>query len=110
MYVSGNYDRLAKMIVKAREARGWSQSDLAGLAYVSDVVVARVEAGNPPNVVALRALESALGWLPGMFDLILGEDAAALDDDAAFASGADDEDDGSADLRELTVDSTIDWA
>lgn len=108
--MSGNFDRLAEMIVKAREARGWSQSDLAGLAYVSDVVVARVEAGNPPNLVALRAVESALGWLPGMFDLVLGEDAAALDGDAAFAPGADEQDDGSADLRELTVDSTIDWA
>jgi transcriptional regulator with XRE-family HTH domain len=108
--VSGNYDRLAAMIVKAREARGWSQSDLAGLAYVSDIVVARVEAGNPPNRVALRAVESALGWLPGMFDFVLGEDVAALDGDAALVPGDEDEDDGSADLRELTVDSTIDWA
>jgi transcriptional regulator with XRE-family HTH domain len=112
--VSGNYERLAAMIVKAREARGWSQADLAGLAYVSDVVVARVEAGNPPNKVALRAVESALGWLPGMFDFVLGEDVAALDDDAPLVSRAEDEeedeDDGSADLRELTVDSSIEWA
>lgn len=103
--MSGNYERLAAMIVKAREARGWSQADLASLAYVSDVVIARVEAGNPPNTVALKAVEQALGWLPGIFDLILGQDAAAIDGDAA-----DDEDDGSADLRELTVDSSIDWA
>jgi len=108
--VSGNYDRLAKMIVKAREARGWSQSDLASLAYVTDVVIARVEAGNPPNAVALKAVEQALGWLPGIFDLILGEDAGSMENGAALAAEGDDEDDGSAELRELTVDSSIDWA
>jgi ribosome-binding protein aMBF1 (putative translation factor) len=106
--VSGKYDRPAAMIVKAREARGWSQSDLANLAYVTEVVIARVEAGNPPNAVALKAVEQALGWLPGIFDLVLAEDA----DEGALADDGDDadEDDGSAELRELTVDSTIDWA
>lgn len=110
--MSGNYDRLAAMIVKAREARGWSRSDLASLAYVTEVVIARVEAGNPPNLVALKAVEQALGWLPGIFDLILAEDAAADGADAALdlAAVGDDEDDGSAELRELTVDSSIDWA
>src|SRR5690242_18474784 len=99
------------MIVKAREARGWTQSDLANLAYVTEVVIARVEAGNPPNAVALNAVEQALGWLPGIFDLILAEHGdAEEDDDAALATDADDEDDGSAELRELTVDSSIDWA
>jgi ribosome-binding protein aMBF1 (putative translation factor) len=107
--VSGNYDRLAAMIVKAREARGWSQSDLANLAYVTEVVIARIEAGRPPNAVALKAVEQALGWLPGIFDLILGEDAEA-GGDVVLAVEDDDEDDGSAELRELTVDSTIDWA
>ena len=58
--VSGNYDRLAAMIVKAREARGWSQSDLANLAYVTEVVIARVEAGNPPNMVGSRASRPAI--------------------------------------------------
>lgn len=105
--MSGNYDRLAAMIVKAREARGWSQSDLANLAYVTEVVIARVEAGNPPNAVALKAVEQALGWLPGIFDLILGEDAESGE---GAEIGEDDEDDGSAELRELTVDSSIDWA
>lgn len=105
--MSGNYDRLAAMIVKAREARGWSQSDLANLAYVTEVVIARVEAGNPPNAVALKAVEQALGWLPGIFDLILGEDAESGE---RAEIGEDDEDDGSAELRELTVDSSIDWA
>lgn len=105
--MSGNYDRLAAMIVKAREARGWSQSDLANLAYVTEVVIARVEAGNPPNAVALKAVEQALGWLPGIFDLILGEDGERPED---AEPGEDDEDDGSAELRELTVDSSIDWA
>jgi transcriptional regulator with XRE-family HTH domain len=108
--VSGNYDRLAAMIVKARVARGWSQSDLASLAYVTEVVIARVEAGNPPNAVALKAVEQALGWLPGIFDLILGQDGGSLGTDAALAVEGDDEDDGSAELRELTVDSSIDWA
>lgn len=108
--MSGNYDRLAAMIVKAREARGWSQSDLANLAYVTEAVIARVEAGNPPNVVALKAVEQALGWLPGIFDLILGQDADADGDEDALAAAGDEEDDGSAELRELTVDSTIDWA
>ena len=107
--VSGNYDRLAKMIVKAREARGWSQSDLASLAYVTEVVIARVEAGNPPNAVALKAVEQALGWLPGIFDLVLGEDAS-LENGVVLAAEGDYEDDGSAELRELTVDSSIDWA
>lgn len=108
--MSGNYDRLAAMIVKAREARGWSQSDLANLAYVTEAVIARVEAGNPPNVVALKAVEQALGWLPGIFDLILGQDTDADGDEDALAAAGDEEDDGSAELRELTVDSTIDWA
>ena len=108
--MSGNYDRLAAMIVKAREARGWSQSDLASLAYVTEAVIARVEAGKPPNQVALKAVEQALGWLPGIFDLILGEDAALDGNDAALAVDEDDEDDGSAELRELTVDSSIEWA
>jgi transcriptional regulator with XRE-family HTH domain len=108
--VSGNYERLAAMIVKAREARGWSQSDLANLAYVTEVVIARVEAGNPPNLVALKAVEQALGWLPGIFDLILGEDAGEIDGDTTLAAEGDDEDDGSAELRELTVDSSIEWA
>ena len=111
--MSGNYDRLAAMIVKAREAKGWTQSDLATLAYVTETVIARVEAGNPPNAVALKAVEQALGWLPGIFDLILGEDAEAMADGAALAGDAedgDDYDDGSAELRELTVDSTIEWA
>lgn len=109
--MSGNYDRLAAMIVKAREARGWSQADLANLAYVTEAVIARVEAGNPPNLVALKAVEQALGWLPGIFDLILGEDAAPdADGAAALAVDGDDEDDGSAELRELTVDSSIEWA
>jgi transcriptional regulator with XRE-family HTH domain len=109
--VSGKYDRLAAMIVKAREARGWTQADLASLAYVTEVVIARVEAGNPPNTVALKAVEQALGWLPGIFDLILAEHADAEEDDATTLSAdGDDEDDGSAELRELTVDSSIDWA
>ena len=108
--MSGNYDRLAAMIVKAREARGWSRSDLASLAYVTEVVIARVEAGNPPNAVALKAVEQALGWLPGIFDLILGQDGGSLGTDAVLAVEGDDEDDGSAELRELTVDSSIDWA
>lgn len=108
--VSGNYERLAAMIVKAREARGWSQSDLASLAYVTEAVIARVEAGNPPNAVALKAVEQALGWLPGIFELVLGEDAEDWENGAALAPEGDDEDDGSAELRELTVDSTIDWA
>ena len=108
--MSGNYERLAAMIVKAREARGWSQSDLANLAYVTEAVIARVEAGKPPNRVALKAVEQALGWLPGIFDLILGEDAAPEDAESALGVEGDDEDDGSAELRELTVDSTIDWA
>lgn len=110
--MSGKYDRLAAMIVKAREARGWTQSDLANLAYVTEVVIARVEAGNPPNAVALKAVEQALGWLPGIFDLILAEnaDADAQEDDAVLGADGDDEDDGSAELRELTVDSSIDWA
>ena len=105
--MSGNYDRLAAMIVQAREARGWSQSELANLAYVTEVVIARIEAGNPPNTVALKAVEQALGWLPGIFDLILGEDGGGAQD---AEIGEDDEDDGSAELRELTVDSSIDWA
>src|SRR3954453_21007361 len=105
-----SYDRLAKMIVKAREAKGWTQSALAGLAYVTDTVIAKVEAGRPPNMVALRAVEQALGWLPGMFDLVLGADAAALGE-AAADDGADaDEGGGSGQLRELTADATIDWA
>jgi len=111
--VSGKYDRLAAMIVKAREARGWTQSDLANLAYVTEVVIARVEAGNPPNAVALKAVEQALGWLPGIFDLILAETADAdadAEEDAVLGADGDDEDDGSAELRELTVDSSIDWA
>jgi ribosome-binding protein aMBF1 (putative translation factor) len=110
--VSGKYDRLAAMIVKAREARGWSRSDLANLAYVTEVVIARVEAGNPPNMVALKAVEQALGWLPGIFDLVLDQDADPDEDEGVLAAdGADDdEDDGSAELRELTVDSSIDWA
>ena len=107
--MSGKYDRLAAMIVKAREARGWTQSDLANLAYVTEVVIARVEAGNPPNAVALKAVEQALGWLPGIFDLILAETADPEEEDDPVL-GADDEDDGSAELRELTVDSSIDWA
>jgi transcriptional regulator with XRE-family HTH domain len=98
------------MIVKAREARGWTQSDLASLAYVTEVVIARVEAGNPPNTVALKAVEQALGWLPGIFDLILAENADVEEDDAVLGAEGDDEDDGSAELRELTVDSSIDWA
>ena len=109
--MSGKYDRLAAMIVKAREAKGWTQSDLANLAYVTEVVIARVEAGNPPNAVALKAVEQALGWLPGIFDLILAQNAdAEEEDDADLGADGDDEDDGSAELRELTVDSTIDWA
>lgn len=110
--MSGNYERLAAMIVKAREARGWSQSDLANLAYVTEVVIARVEAGNPPNMVALKAVEQALGWLPGIFDLILGQDAGEDDGDVVLAVDGDDEDedDGSGELRELTVDSSIEWA
>jgi transcriptional regulator with XRE-family HTH domain len=108
--VSGNYDRLAAMIVKAREAKGWTQSDLASLAYVTEAVIARIEAGNPPNAVALKAVEQALGWLPGIFDLILGPDAESMTDDAALAIDEDDEGDGSAELRELTVDSSIEWA
>jgi transcriptional regulator with XRE-family HTH domain len=104
-----SYDRLAKMIVKAREAKGWTQSDLAGLAYVTDTVIAKVEAGRPPNMVALRAVEQALGWLPGMFDLVLGPEAEALAETAS-GSAADEEDDGSSGLRELTADATIDWA
>lgn len=108
--MSGKYDRLAAMIVKAREARGWTQSDLANLAYVTEVVIARVEAGNPPNAVALKAVEQALGWLPGIFDLILAETADAEEEDAVLGADGDDEDDGSAELRELTVDSSIDWA
>ncbi|MEY9935226.1 transcriptional regulator with XRE-family HTH domain [Catenulispora sp. GP43] len=107
--MSGKYDRLAAMIVKAREARGWSQSDLANLAYVTEVVIARVEAGNPPNTVALKAVEQALGWLPGIFDLVLGQDADP-DGDLAVDGDDEDEDDGSGELRELTVDSSIDWA
>jgi transcriptional regulator with XRE-family HTH domain len=108
--VSGKYDRLAAMIVKAREARGWTQSDLANLAYVTEVVIARVEAGNPPNAVALKAVEQALGWLPGIFDLILAENTDVEEDDTVLGAEGDDEDDGSAELRELTVDSSIDWA
>jgi transcriptional regulator with XRE-family HTH domain len=108
--VSGKYDRLAAMIVKAREARGWTQSDLANLAYVTEAVIARVEAGNPPNAVALKAVEQALGWLPGIFDLILAEHADTEEDDTTLSTDGDDEDDGSAELRELTVDSSIDWA
>ncbi|NUP50107.1 MAG: helix-turn-helix domain-containing protein [Catenulispora sp.] len=104
-----SYDRLAAMIVKAREARGWTQSDLAGLAYVTDTVIAKVEAGRPPNMVALRAVEQALGWLPGMFDFVLGPDAAALEE-AVAGGAADAEDDGSEELRELVADSSIDWA
>ncbi|GAA2053288.1 hypothetical protein GCM10009839_71320 [Catenulispora yoronensis] len=104
-----SYDRLAAMIVKAREARGWTQSDLAGLAYVTDTVIAKVEAGRPPNLVALRAVEQALGWLPGMFDFVLGPDAGSLPEPVS-AEGADAEDDGSSELRELTADSSIEWA
>ena len=86
-------------------SQAWS--DLANLAYVTEVVIARIEAGNPPNAVALKAVEQALGWLPGIFDLILGEDGERAED---AEPGEDDEDDGSAELRELTVDSSIDWA
>src|SRR3954453_23014144 len=104
-----SYDRLAKMIVKAREAKGWTQSDLAGLAYVTDTVIAKVEAGRPPNMVALRAVEQALGWLPGMFDLVLGPEAEALAETTS-GSAAYEEDDGASGLRELSSDATIHWA
>lgn len=104
-----SYDRLAAMIVKAREARGWTRSELAGLAYVTEAVIAKVEAGRPPNMVALRAVEQALGWLPGMFDFVLGPDAEALEA-AAFGDPADDGDDDADQVRELVADSSIDWA
>jgi transcriptional regulator with XRE-family HTH domain len=105
-----SYDRLAAMIVKAREAKGWTQSDLAGLAYVTDAVIARVEAGRPPNMVALRAVEQALGWLPGMFDLVLGPEAEALSEMTAAGGAEEEDEDESGQLRELTADATIDWA
>lgn len=107
--MSESYDRLAAMITKAREARGWTQSDLAGLAYVTDTVIAKVEAGRPPNMVALRAVEQALGWLPGMFEFVLGPEVAELGEDGFAGAEADDADDA-GELRELTPDSTIDWA
>lgn len=113
--MSGKYDRLAVMIAKAREARGWTQSDLAQLSYMSDAAIANVEAGRPSNRVALYAVEQALGWLPGMFDYVLNQDAAEPDDDedvpGASDTAADDEyEDDAEQTRELVADSTIDWA
>ena len=60
-------------------------------------------------MVALRAVEQALGWLPGIFELVLGAEATALAE-AAPADGAGDDDGDCEDPRELTADSTIDWA
>lgn len=141
--MSGKYDRLAVMIAKAREARGWSQADLAQLTYMSDAAIANVEAGRPTNRAALSAVEQALGWLPGMFDYVLGQGAGAPSGSkagagraaaaavAAAADGGDDvepgedgaapgaeddefeeyeDEDESAQIRELVADSTIDWA
>lgn len=136
--MSGKYDRLAVMIAKAREARGWSQADLAQLCYMSDAAIANVEAGRPTNRAALSAVEQALGWLPGMFDFVLeqgirgggargraGSGGAAVRGEADAVDGAvaaeaeaetDDEfeeyedEDESAQIRELVADSTIDWA
>jgi transcriptional regulator with XRE-family HTH domain len=110
--MSGKYDRLAVMIAKAREARGWTQSDLAQLSYMSDAAIANVEAGRPSNRVALYAVEQALGWLPGMFDYVFNQDADEPDEDEdASGAAADDEyEDDAEQTRELVADSTIDWA
>jgi transcriptional regulator with XRE-family HTH domain len=118
--MSGKYDRLAVMIARAREARGWSQADLAQLSYMSDAAIANVEAGRPSSRVALSAVEQALGWLPGMFDFVLGQgpEAEAEPDGAGPGTGdgaageeyGDDYEDDSEQTRELVADSTIDWA
>lgn len=120
-FMSAKYERLAVIIAKAREARGWTQADLAQLTYMSDTAIANVEAGRPPNRVALSAVEQALGWLPGMFDFVLRQQGVGDDEDedegggsagaggAGAASGAgdgvgdgagDDDDDGSGEVRE----------
>lgn len=114
--MSGKYDRLAVMIARAREARGWSQADLAQLSYMSDAAIANVEAGRPSSRVALSAVEQALGWLPGMFDFVLGQGAdgdgegSEPEADAAGEEFAGEYEDDSEQTRELVADSTIDWA
>jgi transcriptional regulator with XRE-family HTH domain len=106
--MSAKYERLAVIIAKAREARGWTQADLAQLTYMSDTAIANVEAGRPPNLVALSAVEQALGWLPGMFDFVLRQQGVAEDEDEASgeaegAGSGEGDGDGSGEVREWVV-------
>lgn len=62
-----DFDRLARMMVTAREARKWRQEDLATAAGISLSSVQNVEGARPFTRVppSLRKLEKALGWAPG---------------------------------------------
>jgi transcriptional regulator with XRE-family HTH domain len=62
-----DFRRLATAVVKARELRGWRQTDLATAAGVGISSVQNLEAGRqfsrmPPS---LRRIEAALGWEEG---------------------------------------------
>ncbi|HXJ79261.1 MAG TPA: helix-turn-helix transcriptional regulator [Candidatus Methylomirabilis sp.] len=56
-------ETLGEAVRRLREAKGWSQRDLAARALVTGDYVAVLEAGAPrrPSVVVLRRFERALG-------------------------------------------------
>ena len=68
-----DFRRLAAAVAKARELRGWRQTDLAsaagvGVSSVQNLEAAREFRRTPPS---LRRIEAALGWEEGSGQAIL---------------------------------------
>lgn len=84
--------RLASALRAAREARQWTQAELADRAKVSARAVQDAERGRPPRLrmpYTLTPIARELGWPAGTVDTILAGGAAPGWENAATRSGVD---------------------
>lgn len=57
---------VARLVVEAREKRGWTASDLSNDMGIMHFTLDRLEAGEEwPDEEACQCIEESLGWYPG---------------------------------------------
>lgn len=70
--MSEDFKRLSDAVVSAREARGWSERDLAYACGLARATIRGLEAGNHRMMEHThKQVERAFGWAPGSMDAIL---------------------------------------
>jgi transcriptional regulator with XRE-family HTH domain len=83
-------ERLAKAVVEAREAKGWSDRDLARFAHLSRATVMGVERARETSPAARISVGFALGWAAGSTAAVLDGRDPVVDDDGERDADATD--------------------